>query len=403
MKLAVISHKKCWHSKESPSGYATRGGFPLQIGTLSQLFDETVLVLPVYPEQPEGERPLVGHNLSVVPLPRPTGKGLKRRIKFIGWMVRSARIIWREIKQADAVHTPVPGDIGTVGMILALLARKPLFVRHCGNWLAPVTRAEIFWKWIMGRCAGGRNVMLATGGTLEAPSKNPNVRWIFSTSLSRAELQTCAAPRRSGVSQNPRLILACRQEEDKGAGVVIDSLPLILSRFPGASLDVVGNGSALEKFKSRAGELGVADKVHFHGEVNHGEVIRLLQNADIYAYPTAASEGFPKSVLEALACGLPVVTTRVSVLPLLLSSGCGMLLDERTPEALAEAVRKMLIDESRYYEMSRCAEQTASRYSLEEWRDTIGGWLQEAWKRPLRDEGVAPVALPKSNAPEAAR
>jgi glycosyltransferase involved in cell wall biosynthesis len=113
-------------------------------------------------------------------------------------------------------------------------------------------------------------------------------------------------------------------------------------------------------------------------------VIRLLQQADIFCYPTA-SEGFPKAVLEALACGLPVVTTRVSVLPKLIGTGCGLLLEHTNPEALAQAVLACLSDAVRYRTMSARAVETASQYSLERWRDTIGDLLRAACG-PLRSD-----------------
>jgi glycosyltransferase involved in cell wall biosynthesis len=117
-------------------------------------------------------------------------------------------------------------------------------------------------------------------------------------------------------------------------------------------------------------------------------VLQLLQQADVFCYPTAASEGFPKVVLEALACGLPVVTTRVLVLPELLASGCGLLIDEPTPRALADAVAGVAADGDRYRAMSARAVETARRYSLENWRGEIGERLQRAWG-PLRAPDAA--------------
>jgi 2-deoxystreptamine N-acetyl-D-glucosaminyltransferase/2-deoxystreptamine glucosyltransferase len=173
------------------------------------------------------------------------------------------------------------------------------------------------------------------------------------------------------------LIIACRQDKEKGTGVVIESLPLILRDFPQASLDVVGDGQALGKFNETAAALGVTDRITFHGKVDHDEVIRLLQQADLFCYPTTASEGFPKVVLEALACGLPVVTTPVSVLSQLIGTGCGLIIEEATPTAVARAVRECLSQPERYRMMSATARHTAQQYSLERWRDTIGNQLQE--------------------------
>ena len=381
MKLVVFSHKPCWSSAESPSGYATDGGFPFQMRAISELFDSTILVVPCSePLSRAGEIPLEGHELSVAPLSTPMGRGLARKLSIGIWLLRNSPTILSELVKADAVHAAIPGDIGTIGMLLAFALRKPLFVRHCGNWLKPVTRAEYFWKWFMEKFAGTRNVMLATGGAPDPPSaSNPNLRWIFSTSLAAQELKSCSLRRESLPRTRVRLIIACRQDPEKGSAIVIESLPYIQRDFPQVTLDILGDGPALGDLKRLAEKLQMSNRVTFHGKVNHRRVIEMLQNADLFCYPTRASEGFPKAVLEALACGLPVITTKVSVLPQLIATGCGSLLEEATPAALARAVSEILSDEELYCEMSSHAVKTAGHYSLEQWRDRIGYELRAAW------------------------
>lgn len=371
----------------SPSGFVTDGGFPFQMKALSELFEQTTLVVPcASTEDTSGLLPLSGNNLRVRPLTLPQGRGLKRKLRLPVWFLRHSLVMIKEIRQADAVHAPIPGDIGTIGMILAFIMRKPLFVRHCGNWFLPKTVAEHFWKWFMERFAGGRQVMLATGGAAQPPSRrNAAIRWIFSTTLTDNELRSCPARRELSSEQPLRLIIACRQDKEKGAGVVIESLPLIIKSFPQVKLDIVGDGLSLTGFKQQAASLGLGDCVTFHGKVDHNAVLRLLQRAHVFCYPTGASEGFPKIVLEALACGLPVITTRVSVLPQLINTGCGILLEERTSEALAEAVKQILSDNQSYLNMSARAVETARQYSLERWRDTIGEMLRAAWQ-PVRTD-----------------
>ena len=387
MRLLVVSHKPCWLSDNSPSGYASDGGFPFQMSALSELFNETTLCLPCSPlRKADGEIPLSGHELKVVALSTPVGSGFWRKLGFVLWLAQSAWTLLKEMRRADAVHAPIPGDVGTVGMVLACVMRKPLFVRYCGNWFVQTTAAEHFWKWFMEKFAGGRNVMLATGGASESPSRrNPNLGWIFSTSLTRRELQT-AAPAEKVIDNSLRLIIICRQEMEKGTGVVIESLPLIKESFPEATLDVVGDGSALPRFKQLAASLGLQAQIRFHGKVDHKGVRKLLQNADVFCYPTTSSEGFPKVVLEALAHGLPVVTTNVSVLPILISTGCGTLISKAEPAQLARAVINIALDRSRYHQMSAQAVHTAGQYSLERWRDLIGDQLRLAWGRQLRSD-----------------
>ncbi|HYG35080.1 MAG TPA: glycosyltransferase [Clostridia bacterium] len=381
MRLAVFSHKGCWRSSESPTGFATDGGFAFQMAALSCLFDETNLVVPVSAcGLTKGEIPLGGRRIHIVPLSPRQGHGIVAKLSFIPWLAVNSLTLVREVSRADAIHVPIPGDVGTMGMLLAWALGKPLFVRHCGNWTKPKTVAEKFWRFFMERYAGGRNVMLATGGSSEPPSaRNPSIRWIFSSSLTTDELAHYARVRSYPQNGEVRLVIVARQELAKGAGSVIRSLPLLCHKFTNLSFDVVGEGSALPEFRRMAAELGVEDRVAFHNKLNHEEVMKCLKQATVFVFPTTSSDGFPKAVLEALASGLPVVATRVSVLPQLIGDGCGVLLSNNSPEEIAKGIEKVISQACDYEVMSRKAIETARQYSLEAWRDTIGQHLQEAW------------------------
>lgn len=382
MKLVVFSHKPCWPSTKASGGYASNGGFPFQMQALSKLFKDLILVLPLQTwTHSSGEIALLSEpNMSLIPLTWLAGTGWRRKVRFPIWVIRNWKTLGGAARSADAIHAPIPGDIGTIGIFLALILRKPLLVRHCGNWLVPRSVAERFWIWLMERIAGGRNVMLATGGQPKRPSsRNPNIHWIFSTSMSKEEIASCAVDRSTRIpTPSPRLITVCRQEPEKGTDIIISALPTISRQFPLVTLDIVGDGSALSSLRMQAKELGVDARVRFHGNVAHKEVLSLLHLADLFCYPTT-SEGFPKAVHEALTCNLPVITTRVSVLPQLLEEGSGLLLKEISPEALAEAVIYCLNDLKVYSMMAVQAGRTASQYSLESWREKIRQHLNENW------------------------
>ena len=211
--LAVFSHKLCWRDSAGREGYATDGGFPFQMRALAELFDSTTLVLPCRQSMGhESNTRLSGHQLTVVPLTVPSGQDGSRKLLFPVWLLRNLPVLIKETLRADAVHAPIPGDIGTIGMLLAVLFRKPLFVRHCGNWYVQATPAEHFWKWFMQLMAGGANVMLATGGGQAPPSaRNAALRSISSSACTQRELQL-AAQRAAAREPGHRLIIACRQE-----------------------------------------------------------------------------------------------------------------------------------------------------------------------------------------------
>jgi len=349
---------------------------------LSELFDVITLAVPcVTSPSRSGETVLTGNSLSIAPLTMPYGHDLLRKILFPLWLMRNLSVLISQIRKADCVHTPVPGDIGNIGMLLAYILQKPLFVRYCGNWFWKKTAAEHMLRWFLERLAGGRNIVFATGGDKGPPSQtNPDIRWIFSTSLTGQEIRDCSIAKRQISPEEPRLIIVCAQERWKGTEALIRSIPIIMRDVSGVSLDVVGEGRLLPELKELAGSLGIEKKVRFHGRVGHDGVIRLLKESDIFCLPTR-SEGFPKAVLEALACGLPVITTPVSVLPQLVGMDCGILLEEAVPAAIAKAAKEILSDAERYQAMSEKARQAASEYSLERWRDNIGAVLEQRWGR----------------------
>jgi glycosyltransferase involved in cell wall biosynthesis len=353
---------------------------------ISRLFDSTEILVPCRRSSSEshGGLPVIGHRLSVVPLSPLRGRGLWAKLWFALWFARNSLAILSAVRRADAVHAPIPGDVGTVGIVLALLLRKPLFVRHCGNWRKQRTVAERAWKFLMEKFAGGRNVMLATGGDGDPPSAtNGSIQWIFSTSLSGSELDASrpkvAPPNRA----TPQLIIACRQDREKGTAKVIDALPHLLRDYPGIRLEVIGAGPYLEELQVMVRRHQLESCVSFRRHLSQPEVVNALRRADLFCYPTSASEGFPKVVLEALAAGLPVIATRVSVLPGLLAGGAGVLLDDDSTSSIVAAVRQCLGCGTKYLEMSAAAVQTARTFSLERWSETIGSKLQAAWG-PLR-------------------
>jgi len=380
MKLVVFSHKLVWENPESVTGYATDGGFAFQMAAISKIFDETVIIVPASTQRVKtGEVNIEGHNIKVYPLKNIGGHGLKRKINLIPWLFKNIITFNRLMNAADAVHAPVPSDIGTLGMLLAKIKNKPLFVRYCGNWLIQKTFAEKFWRWFLEKYAGGKNVVLATGLLQEAPSqKNKNIKWIFSTSLTIEEIEKLREHRPIFNREAPRLIIVCRMDESKGAGRVIDALYNLKEEYPGIKLDIIGDGPALGLFKEKVVQLGIKDKVFFHGKLNHEGVLKALKGAQIFCFPTD-SEGFPKAVLEALASGLPVFATPVSALPALINPGGGVLLKNVLPETLSNELRNLFMHPDKYLEMQEHAFETARAFTLEKWTESIKQHLHQAW------------------------
>jgi len=175
-----------------------------------------------------------------------------------------------------------------------------------------------------------------------------------------------------------------RVVETLGTLTVLRALPLLSRQFPEVHLDVVGDLPLPSELKHVAQDSNVFGRVTFHGSPGRQRIVELLREADVFCcVPGAETEHYRQALHEALACGLPVVTSSTEIAPMLMRKGCAIVLKEETPTALAEAVMDCLSDSDRYVRMSGEALRTAQEYSLERWRETVRCALENAWG-PLR-------------------
>ncbi len=104
-----------------------------------------------------------------------------------------------------------------------------------------------------------------------------------------------------------RLLVVCRHDREKNLHYLIDLFAKeIASRDPDVTLTLVGDGHDHQNLVERAWGTGVADRIHFSGEVKHDSLVDWYSHADLFVY-TSLSETFGNVVNEALWCGVPVV------------------------------------------------------------------------------------------------
>lgn len=84
----------------------------------------------------------------------------------------------------------------------------------------------------------------------------------------------------------------------------------------------------------------IPSNVKMIGEISRNEVINKMLNADLFIFPSY-SEGFPNAVLEAMACGLPIVASKVGAIPDMIEDGGGLLVNPKDKEMLIDAVKRI--------------------------------------------------------------
>jgi glycosyltransferase involved in cell wall biosynthesis len=159
--------------------------------------------------------------------------------------------------------------------------------------------------------------------------------------------------------------IVARVSGQKGHLLLIDVFARILRKVPGALLLIIGDGAGMPAVKSRIQELGVAQHVLLMGARN--DVPLILKGMDVFCLPSEM-EGMPMTVLEAMAAGLPVVTSNVGGLPELVEEGkTGLMVPPRSPEPLEAALLALAEDASRAKAMGGAGrERLLNAFSLDQ-------------------------------------
>lgn len=116
-------------------------------------------------------------------------------------------------------------------------------------------------------------------------------------------------------------------------------------------------GEAAVLFQTKIEEYGLGHQVEYHGVVRAEHKTRLLLDCDVFVFPTYYEwEGQPLSIIEAMACGIPVVSTSHKSVPDLVEDGqTGLLVSARAPMEIAEAIKWFYQNPDKYTEFSRRA------------------------------------------------
>lgn len=141
-----------------------------------------------------------------------------------------------------------------------------------------------------------------------------------------------------------RLVTVGRLVELKGMSVLLDAVNRLQETNPKVELTVIGDGPDRARFEQKAKRLGLADRVHFVGAQSQAEVAEHLGRSDVFVLPSFA-EGVPVVLMEAMATGLPVVTTHVGGMTELIDDGVsGYLVRPGDVEQLTGRIAGLLAD-----------------------------------------------------------
>jgi len=187
------------------------------------------------------------------------------------------------------------------------------------------------------------------------------------------------ARQRLGLDDNKRYLLyAGRLVDVKGLDLLLDAFAQLTQKWRDAELLLVGDGAERGALEHQATALGIKDKVHFVGAQPHERIVLWMNAGDVFCLPSR-KEGFGAVLIEALACGTPVVATSVGGIPEIVAEGqVGRLVRSRDPKEMAACIEEVM--ETRW-DRQRLRDYVAERFSF----DVVTKKLLEMYGSVMRE------------------
>jgi glycosyltransferase involved in cell wall biosynthesis len=375
--LGILYHMPFWQAADG-SLWEAEGSFARYVDSLAPYFDKVILSVPVFDHPSAQGSRIRAANVVLAPLPYFPGPR-----QFYPMLPRMRARLRQWVAQCDVIHLRVPSPAAIFAFRLAAAARKPTFLLVVGDYAALLPHLGyrgikkalfsayvVFEEWAL-RYMTRRALTFANGVALKEKHERQGARVIETktTTLSTADIST----RSDTCAGRPvRLLTVSRIDPRKG----LRTLPALVAALRGAgieaTIEIVGppigllGESEQQAIEKAAEDAGVSDRVRFAGAIALDRLMPMYRDYDIFVLPTGPGEGIPRVLLEAMAAGLPIVTTRVSGIgSLIRHQENGLLVDTGSVEQLCAAVRNLVESPALRQTLIQRGYETARAHTLE--------------------------------------
>jgi len=298
----------------------------------------------------------------VVALQKRQGQALQLHvIRSVGlkkwfWGVRISSWLADEAKKRniDHLHAHFAGDAAWVVMLASRLSGIPYsFTAHAGGLFG--------WPYLLEEKVNGAKFVVAIsefnkkflGGADKIEVVHCGIDLDeFATRKQENKKTPKQALRVATGRARKQILTVARLEEKKGHRYLLKALKILKDRGFDFRATIVGGGFLEDDLKDQMRSLNLEDCVDFAGSVTQKEVQKLLKEGDVFVLPCVKAkngniDGIPVSLMEAMATGVPVISTKISGIPELIESGqSGLLVEPRNSQELAAAIEKILSDDN---------------------------------------------------------
>jgi glycosyltransferase involved in cell wall biosynthesis len=374
--LGIAYHMPFWRAADGTL-WEEEGSFARYVDSLAPYFDRIILCVPTYARpQAHGSR-VHAANVSLAPLPYFPGPR-----QFYPMVWRARRVIRDWVAQCDVVNLRVPTPAGIFAFREAVTRRKPVFLLVVGDYRALLPHLPYrgvkrvlfaayvaFEEWALAHMTS-RALTFANGAALRAKHEGHGAR-VIETKTTTLSLHDIGSRPDTCQHRPVRLLTVSRIDPRKGLRVLPSMLAQLVGRRCDVTLDIIGppigqlGEAEATAIAGEAERAGVSDRLRLVGALPLDQLLPMYGSYDVFVLPTRPGEGIPRVLLEAMANGLPVVTTDVAGIGSLVRHRENGVLAGGTADETAAAVYDVITDDTLRQAIIAAGYETARQHTLE--------------------------------------
>lgn len=296
---------------------------------------------------------------------RPAWVGSLRGLRAVARLVPYVFRIWRAAGKAQVFHIMANSGwswhlFAAPAIWIAVLRHVPVVVNYRGGEAQAFLEGSF--RWVRPTLARAAAVTVPSG-FLQQVFAHWGIHTEIVPNIVELERFSYSGDFDTALLECPHIVVARNLEPIYDVESALRAFKLIRAEYAGAQLSIAGGGAEALALRSLADELGITDGVTFTGPIDNERMGDLYQFADVMLNPSLA-DNMPISVLEAMASGIPVVSTRVGGVPYLIDDGItGVLVPARDYRAMADAILKLLENPSLRRTMVKAAHEYVQQFT----------------------------------------
>lgn len=309
-------------------------------------------------------------------------KTFKGKIQLPFFMLSTINKILNVVKKYDIdvinAHWAIPP--GFIVTFIKKLYKSPVLITLYGAELFPVIKKNSrIMKWMISytlnhaeKVVGISDVARDAGKII---SKREDMQILpdgIDTRIFNLNVDEEKIKNKYSLNRNYLIFSSGRMVERKGFKYLIEAFLRVLQKFSNTKLIIGGDGPERDNLEYLAKKLGIKEKIVFSGFIGDNDFPKYMKACDIFVLPSIVdsagdTEGSATILLEAMACGTPVVGTKVGGIPYAIKDGIGgFLVEQKNPKRLADKIITLLRDEKLRGEMGKVGRKyVEEKFSLE--------------------------------------